>query len=225
LLFWVDGFTNISAALLMWALLKPVAYKPVTAAIAGVAPALPAHRDKSYLRFVIVTTFFAACFFQLFTNLPVYFKNEVHLSEQYIGLIMAANGILIALFEMVLVYKLEGKKKSMSFIVVGVFLTGVSFLMLNLPGMGPLLAFSMIFLVTFGEIFALPFMNSYWISRTQPSNRGQYAAMYTMAWSAAQTLGPMGAAQLAQHAGFDTLWWIVGGLCILASFAYRKLNL
>jgi predicted MFS family arabinose efflux permease len=225
LLFWVDGFTNISAALLMWALLKPVAFKPVTAAIDAVAPALPAHRDKNYLRFVIVTTFFAACFFQLFTNLPVYFKNEVHLSEQYIGLIMAANGILIALFEMVLVYKLEGRKKSMSFIVVGVFLTGVSFLMLNLPGMGPLLAFSMIFLVTFGEIFALPFMNSYWISRTQASNRGQYAAMYTMAWSAAQTLGPMGAAQLAQHAGFDTLWWIVGGLCILASIAYKKLNL
>ncbi|HUR65239.1 MAG TPA: MFS transporter [Chitinophagaceae bacterium] len=225
LLFWVDGFTNISAALLMWALLRPVAFKPVTIPVAGTAPVLPAHKDKNFLRFVIVTIFFAACFFQLFTNLPVYFKHEVHLPEQSIGLIMAANGIIIALFEMVLVYKLEGRQKSMVYIVAGVFITGLSFLMLNLPGMGPLLAFSMICLVTLGEIFSLPFMNSYWIVRTQPSNRGQYAAMYTMAWSAAQTLGPMGAAQLAQHAGFDILWWVVGGLCIIASFAYRKLNL
>jgi predicted MFS family arabinose efflux permease len=225
LLFWVDGFTNIAAALLLWVLLKPVVFKPAPTLAADTIVTLPAHRDKNYLRFIIVTIFFAACFFQLFTNLPVYFKNEVHLSEQFIGFIMAANGIIIALFEMVLVYKLEGKQKNMAYITVGVFITGVSFLLLNLPGMGPLLAFGMICLVTFGEILSLPFMNSFWIVRTQPSNRGQYAALYTMAWSAAQTLGPMGAAQLAQHAGFDVLWWVVGGLCILASLAYKKLNL
>jgi predicted MFS family arabinose efflux permease len=67
-------------------------------------------------------------------------------------------------------------------------------------------------------------MNSYWITRTQPSNRGQYAALYTMAWSAAQTLGPMGGAQLAEHQGFAMLWWITGGLTLLASFAFYKIR-
>ena len=78
-------------------------------------------------------------------------------------------------------------------------------------------------LVTFGEILAMPFMNSYWISRTHYTNRGQYAALYTMAWSAAQTLGPMGGAQLAGHAGFTILWWAVGGLSIIAALAFRRL--
>ena len=68
----------------------------------------------------------------------------------------------------------------------------------------------------------MPFMNSYWISRTQHNNRGQYAALYTMAWSAAQTLGPMGGAQLAEHAGFNTLWWVVGGLSMVAALAFKK---
>ena len=80
----------------------------------------------------------------------------------------------------------------------------------------------MILVVTIGEILALPFMNSYWISRTQAGNRGQYAAIYTMAWSVAQTLGPVGGAQVAQHWGFTTLWWMVGGLCLLSALAFRK---
>jgi predicted MFS family arabinose efflux permease len=67
-------------------------------------------------------------------------------------------------------------------------------------------------------------MNSYWISRTQPSNRGEYAAVYTMAWSAAQTLGPMGGAQLAEQYGFNVLWWAVGGLSIIASLAFWSLH-
>ncbi|MGQ0737768.1 MAG: MFS transporter [Bacteroidota bacterium] len=224
LLFWVDGFTNIAAALLMWLLLKPVNFKLVQHAGTTMTPAVSAYKDKGYISFIIITMLFAACFFQMFNNLPLYFKKEAHLSEPYIGFIMATNGIIIALVEMVLVYKLEGKRSSLTYIIAGVFITGLSFLMLNLPGMGPLLALGMICLVTFGEIFALPFMNTYWIARTQASNRGQYAALYTMAWSAAQTLGPVGGAQLAEHAGFDVLWWVVGGLCMLTAVAYSRLK-
>lgn len=224
LLFWVDGFTNISAAILLWLLLKPSRQALVHKETVKPGPVPAAHRDRKYIYFIIITLLFASCFFQIFTNLPVYFKTEAHLSEASIGLIMAANGILIALMEMVVVYKLEGRKRNLVFITAGVFITGISFLMLNIPGMGFLVALSMIIVITVGEILSIPFMNSYWIERTQASNRGQYAALYTMAWSGAQTLGPWAGAQTAQYAGFNVLWWVVGGLCILTSFAYRKLN-
>jgi predicted MFS family arabinose efflux permease len=223
LLFWVDGCTNIAAAFLMWIFIKPVDYKSHRQAMSGNKPVRSAYRDKIFIVFIIVTALFASCFFQLFTNIPVYFKKELHLSEPYIGFLMAINGIIIALVEMVLVYKLEGKKKSMVYITSGVALVGVAFLLLNLPVTGILIALIMMIAVTFGEIFSMPFMNTYWISRTQASNRGQYAALYTMAWSAAQTLGPMGGAQLAQHYGFIPLWWVVGGLSLVASFAFSKL--
>ena len=99
-------------------------------------------------------------------------------------------------------------------------MVGLSFLLLNIPVAPVAIACCMITLITFGEILSMPFMNSYWIGRTQPSNRGQYAALYTMAWSAAQTLGPMGGAQLAQHYGFNSLWWAVGCLSIFASLSF-----
>jgi predicted MFS family arabinose efflux permease len=224
LLFWVDGVTNITAAVVMLAFLKPVSRKGVQETNQSVAPVVSAYRDKTYIVFILVTVLFACCFFQIFTNLPVYLKRDLHLSEPYIGFLMALNGIIIALVEMVLVYKLEGRRRNIIYITAGVTLVGVSFLLLHIPASGFVVAFSMIIAVTFGEILSMPFMNSYWISRSQASNRGQYAALYTMAWSAAQTLGPMGGAQLAQHFGFSLLWWVIGGLSLIAAFAFSKLQ-
>ncbi len=222
LLFWVDGFTNMGAALLMWLVLKPVDYKPPKKQKIDDPLIQSAYKDKTYLSFAFITILFACCFFQMFNNVPVYFKRELNFSEPFIGILMAANGIIIVLVEMVLVYKLEGKRNNIYYISIGVFLVGVAFLLLNIPAAAVPVAISMIVLVTFGEILSMPFMNSYWIARTQPSNRGQYAALYTMAWSVAQVLGPMGGAQLAEYSGFNVLWWTVGLVSIVASFAFWK---
>lgn len=222
LLFWVDGCTNIGAAVLMWVVLKPVAYKPLARTNSEKVSDKSAYRDKVYLLFAAITLLFASCFFQLFNNLPLYFEKEMNFSKPFIGLLMGANGVIIALFEMVLIYKLEGRRQNIVYITTGVFIVGLSFLLLNAPGPAAIVASGMILLVTLGEILSMPFMNSYWIARTQPSNRGQYAALYTMAWSAAQTLGPMGGAQIAQHWGFSNLWWITGSICIIAALAFKQ---
>lgn len=222
LLFWVDGCTNIGAAVLMWLVLKPVAYKPSVKTSKENVVIRSAYRDKVYLIFAAITLLFASCFFQLFNNLPLFFEKEMHFSKPFIGILMGANGVIIALLEMVLIYKLEGRRQNIVYITTGVFIVGLSFLLLNAPGPATIVASGMILLVTLGEILSMPFMNSYWIARTQPSNRGQYAALYTMAWSAAQTLGPMGGAQIAQHWGFTNLWWITGSLCIIAAIAFKR---
>lgn len=224
LLFWVDGFTNITAAFLMWFFLKPVkANTDIIADKKDEPVKLSAYRDKTYLLFIGLVTLFGSCFFQLFTNMPVYFKRELHFSEPFIGFLMALNGLLIALIEMVFVYKLERKGKNVLFITIGVAITGASFLLLNIHFAYLAMSIFMIVCVTFGEILAMPFMNTYWIARTSHGNRGQYAALYTMAWSAAQTLGPMTGAQIAQVAGFSALWWLVGLLSLFTSLAFYRM--
>ncbi len=222
LLFWVDGFTNIAAAFLMWNFIRPIDHRQHAEATKTTEPVLSAYRDKNFLVFIFITMLFACCFFQIFTNLPVFFHLEFRLSEPYIGLLMAINGLIIAFVEMVMVYKLEGRRRNMIYITAGVTLVGIAFMLLNVPLGSVFVALVMIIAVTFGEIFSMPFMNSYWIGRAQSSNRGQYAALYTMAWSAAQTLGPIGGSQLAEHYGFTTLWWAVGGLCLVAAFCFRR---
>ena len=224
LLFYVDGITNIVAAILIWVFLKPVTFKSASEKHFETARSLSPYRDKVYLLFILLTVLFASCFFQLFTNLSPYFFSELHFSKPLIGFLLAANGIIIAIVEMVLIYKLEGRQKDLDYIFFGILMVGIAFLMLNIPGMGPVMAFCMISMVTFGEIFSMPFMNSFWISRTQPANRGEYAALYSMAWSAAQTLGPLGGSQLVGHLGFKWLWFSTGALCITVSLLIRRLS-
>ena len=224
LLFYVDGITNIVAAILIWLFLKPVSFKSASEKHFEAAGSLSPYKDKVYLLFILLTVFFASCFFQLFTNLSPYFFSELNFSKPLIGFLLAINGIIIAIVEMVLIYKLEGKRRNLDYIFIGIFMVGIAFLMLNIPGIGSVLALCMITLMTFGEIFSMPFMNSFWISRTQPGNRGEYAALYTMAWSAAQTLGPLGGSQLAGHFGFKWLWFSAGALCIIVSLLIRQLR-
>lgn len=227
LLFWVDGITNIFAGVLLFIYLKPgkeiaVAEKH-TATVQPADKKASAYLDKTFLIFIGLTVLFAACFFQLFTNFPVFMKTEKGFSEKFIGILMAINGLTIAAVEMVMVYKLETKGRNILYMSIGMILTGIGFLLLNLPFLGYSLAVIMILFITFGEMYAMPFMNSYWIARAKPHNRGQYAALYTMAWSAAQTLGPIGGSQLAQHLGFTVTWYIVAALSVITALLLYKL--
>ena len=224
LLFWVDGFTNLAAAILLWRFLKP-GKRPVHEAHETVIdPTASAYKDKLYLWFIVFVTLFAMCFFQLFTNLPVFLKQELHFSESFIGLLMAVNGLIIAFIEMVMVYQLEGRRSSLSYISLGVILCGISYTLYNVLPWTALLAVSCTIVITFGEIFSMPFMNAFWISRSQSHNRGQYAGLYTIAWATAQILGPVLGSQLAEHVSFYWLWWAVGFVCLIAAagFYYVK---
>jgi predicted MFS family arabinose efflux permease len=134
LLFWVDGSTNLLAALLLWIFLKPANSskkkfpKVYKQEIPRSKPVQSAYKDKKYILFILLTLFFASCFFQLFTNLSVYFKNELHFSEPLIGFLLALNGIIIALVEMVLIYKLEGRRSNLVYISFGIMMVGIAFL-------------------------------------------------------------------------------------------------
>ncbi|HEY4154605.1 MAG TPA: MFS transporter [Puia sp.] len=226
LLFWIDGLTNITAAFLLHYLLKskPVA-EPEHRPNHDLVPARSAFHDKTYILFISLAILFGMCFFQLFSTLPVYYKDHLQLSEFHIGLLMGLNGMIIVLIEMVLVFRLEAKKKITRNISWGLLLTSFSFIVLNLLPPQPYSALISVILVTFGEIFAMPFMNTYWTSRTLPANRGQYAGLYTMAWSLAQVAGPTGGTWIAGHYGFYTLWWIAGGICLLTAILFRTAKL
>ena len=227
LLFWVDGLTNLAAAVLLYLTLSPTR-NPATEVKSKehVKPVRDSvYKDRTYLMFVMLVFFFALCFFQLFTTIPVFFKVSFHLSVLFIGIIMALNGLIISLFEMITIFSLEGRRPPLHFISTGVVLVSAAFLLLNIPtvNFGTIALLCMIIL-TFGEILAMPFMNAYWISRTMPNNRGQYAALYSVAWASAQTIGPYAGSLVAENAGYKTLWIAVGAVCLLLAFLYRRLH-
>lgn len=227
LLFWVDGLTNISAAILMRVFLPAPAFKaastddqpPVT------GNSFSAYRDKTYLYFIGSTTLFAICFFQLFTTLPVYYKQELHLSVFFIGVLMAMNGVIIAFLEMITVYTLEGKRADTWYISFGVLLVGLSYVVLNLfNASAALVAIVSMLLISFGEILAMPFMNAFWVGRTTAINRGQYASLYSMAYAVAHVLGPTLGSQIVEWYSFTTLWWVIGGMSVISALCFLTIK-
>jgi len=220
LLFWVDGSTNIVAALLLLKLMPRSGIistiKKVEEGIAKMSP----YKDKIYLVFILLSVLFAMCFFQFFIMEPVFYKLQWHFSERFIGFLMALNGILIGVVEMVLIHNLEGKRHGLIFIVSGILMTSLGFIMLAFLPAATASALIVVLLMTFGEMMSFPFMNTFWISRANDYNRGEYAALYSMSWSAAQVCAPVVGGVIISYGGFALLWWALCGLSVVAAGGY-----
>ncbi len=70
----------------------------------------------------------------------------------------------------------------------------------------------------------MPFMNSFWIARAAEHNRGEYAALYTISWSAAQIVAPLLGSYIVYLYGYNLLWWIIMILCTVTALNYILLN-
>lgn len=225
LLFWVDGITNLAAAVVLWhVLFKRDKIKAVEENKSQVESIASPWKDKIYMRFIILVTLFASCFMLMFRIVPVYFKEQLHLHEAVIGMVMGLNGVIIAFFEMVLVSRWEGKRTSLFYIRIGLYLAALTFMVLLLPGNGFAIALLSMVLFTFGEILTLPFMNTFWLNRTGEFNRGSYAAVYTIAWSVSQIAGPYIGALVVDHGSYQVLWLCAAAASVVCGIAVRFLK-
>jgi len=224
LLFWVDGITNLAAAAL---LLKLLGYGVATQAPVPAISTIvygSAYKDRLYMMFIALTIFFGFCFFQIFSTLTAFYKLDIGFTAFFIGILMAINGLVITFTEMVVVYKLEGRQASTFYIPIGVLLCALAYVMLNLFRVDHLMAIVMIVVMTLGEIMAMPFMNAFWASRSNQANRGEYAGLYTIAWSIAHTTGPLLGSLIAEQQGFRGLWWFISALCVATALGFCWLH-
>jgi len=153
----------------------------------------------------------------------VYYKTVVQLSEATIGIVLAMNGILISLIEMVLVYHLQHRYSDFQYMVIGGLLMGGSFLLLAIAPVLTMVVAAML-AITFGEMFLFPYTNNLWINRSTEANRGQYVALYAMTFAVAQVLAPIGAAHVVQRFHFNTLFILDFLMCLLAAIGFYFLH-
>ncbi|MBT8189534.1 MAG: MFS transporter, partial [Bacteroidia bacterium] len=65
--------------------------------------------NTSYLSYLFLFTLTLIVFFQLIFTIPLFFKTGFGFDESMIGLFMALNGLVIAIIEMPLIYKIENR--------------------------------------------------------------------------------------------------------------------
>lgn len=221
ILFFADAVSCITAATLLKLYLRPgKTMENIVHKAPEAGSTFSAYRDKLYLFFILLVTLNAICLFQMFNIVPVYLKTVVHMPENLIGLAISFNGVIIALVEMILVYKLENRRSNEFYICVGVIFMGLAYIVFNFVPPVAAVAFIHIILFSIAEMLTIPFMNNFWINRAQAHNRGQYAALYTVAFSAATILAPTLGFWGVEHYGFGKWWYAVGGISFLAFIGF-----
>jgi predicted MFS family arabinose efflux permease len=223
LLFWVDGLTCILAVTIMRVFLPPIKVLPPPKALAGAEKKTDnssVYKDRVYLAFISLIVVFTTGFLQLSTMVPLYLKSIVHMKEAHIGMLVGLNGLIVAFIEMVLVYKLEGKMHSLQYITRGVLLAGVGYLIFNLFPPVPAAGLLFILIFTAGEMLSIPFMNSFFVVRSSEHNRGQYAGLYTMAFSISSILAPTLGAYMVGAYGFSAWWYCTAALCMSTGIGF-----
>lgn len=217
LIFWVDGLTCIGAGIMLVLLLrrkKAIQKKEVKNEKVSHAARSP-YRDGPYYIFLLLTIVYAMSFFQFFSTMPLFYKDEAGMDERQIGWLLTLNGIIVATLEMVMIYKIEKKYSPLNWVIFGIFLITLSYTTLLFVDSIPWLIVLMV-VVSFSEMFSMPFMNTFMNERANDAKRGQYASLYVMAWSVAQIIIPLLTTNVIQGYGYSALWVVMGILSLIA---------
>jgi len=217
-LFWVDGLTCIAAIFIMKLVLKEKQVKLSSETIEdeAVSQMESVYKDKPFWIFLVVVFLMGFVFLQLFTTMPLYYREIHDLSEVQIGLIMSLNGFLIFLFEMPLIHYIEKKTlDKLKIITWSLVLFALSFLVLNTTMWIGILIIGML-LITVGEMLAFPFTNNFAMNRAPTGKEGRYLALYSMAFSFAHIFSAKTGMEVIDKLGFAANWFLMGGLGLLA---------
>ncbi len=221
LLFIIDAITSVAAAGLLFLYLPKKDLQQTKVSSAEIKNSSPsAWKDMPYLIFSLLVAIYGICFFQLFASVPQYFDKVCHYSEDTIGLLLGLNGLLVVLIEMPLVTYLEKERKLFKYIIIGVLCLPVSFAILKF-GEGMILpAIVYTVIITLSEIYAMPFMMNYSLSRPTKERQGQYSALYSIAYGISNIVAPVLGLGIANRYGFNSMFYFLIASSLLTAIGF-----
>jgi len=221
--FWLfigDGITCMAAGVVSYYYFRnrrPEHKAPTAAQTSSGSP----YRNARFMFYMFLCFCYAAAFFQIFSGLPLYYKDVYGKTEHAIGLLLALNGLIVFVFEMITVSQIEKRFRPVQLVVIGTAMLGASFILLNAWHAPMALIVSMI-LLSFSEIFAMPFMISHVVKSSTQQTRGSYLAAYTIAWAVAFILSPYCSTMIIENYDYTALWWVVGIFCMLTAIGFSR---
>ena len=219
-LFWIDGGTCIIAILFFWIKgkeKKKTAYRDK--AHPGEVLTHSVFKDKPFWIFLFSCMVSGILFFQIFTTIPLYHKEQFNLTEFKTGLLLTLNGLIIFFMEMPLVSYVERNNISkVKVVALGCFFMAVSLFLMLINTWAGILIIMMLFM-TFGEMFAFPFSNSVALSRAPKGHEGRYMAIYTMSFSLAHIFSSKIGMEIIDNFGYQMNWFVMGTLGLLGMLA------
>lgn len=171
-------------------------------------------RDRVFILFVCVSMLSVLVYMNLNTTLGVYLRDNHAVSESGYGLLISANALLVVLLQFPITKRIESHSP-MLMMALGTLLYAIGFAMYGFVSMYALFLLAMV-IITFGEMVAIPVSQAL-VSRLSPEEmRGRYMAIFGFSWGIPFAVGPMLAGLIMDNFNPDWLWYVSGGVGILA---------
>lgn len=217
-LFWIDGLTCILAILIFSILVKekklPFKLKKIKSNISSNKIIFS---DKPFVLHLIITMLTGILFFQMFTTLPLYHKEQFNLSEFKTGLLLSLSGLIIILFELPIVKYVEKRDiNRIKVISLGILSMSISLLLMLVSNLSGILIL-MICFMSIGVMLTFPFANSFAMSRVHMDLKGRYIAVFTMSYSFAHILSAKTSMQIIESYSYQANWIFMATLGCIAS--------
>jgi predicted MFS family arabinose efflux permease len=210
-LFWIDGSTCIISIVIFGILVKEKKkFVDPNIETVTITEVNSVFNDKPFWIFLIACLISGILFFQLFTTIPLYHKERFNLTEFQTGLLITLNGLMVFFLEMPIVSYIERNKiNKLKVFNYGMVAMSISILLLLINFWMGILIVMMIFM-TFGEMFAFPFSNSFAISRAPKGHEGRYMAIFTMSFSLAHIISAKLGLEIIARYGYQMNWLLMG---------------
>ncbi|WP_051731845.1 MDR family MFS transporter [Kitasatospora phosalacinea] len=218
-LFLLDALTTLLCAVVVF--VKVPETRPEAAPVAAEEPGVglgAVFRDGPFMAVVGVNLLLALVVQQGSTTLPVD-MGQHGLSAAGFGLVISLNGALIVLLQLPLTRLMENRDRT-ALLVAGALLTGWGFGLTAPAGSSAALYALAVAVWTVGEIVTSPTMMALVAEHSPARARGRYQGVYSLSWSLASFIGPLGGGLLLQYAGGWALWGGCAAAGTLAAVAF-----
>lgn len=205
-MFVVDGATCGIAAIWLHLGLRGWNPMPPQSPATVARPGRPM-QDRHFRALMLANLCVLLAFMQYFTTGPRVFVDQGH-SEATVGWILAINPILIVLGEMPIVHSLR-RRRPLPTIALGALIVGLGYLCMLLPFDLAAIVLGMV-VVAGGELLQMPMLGSYVNDLAPDHARGAYNGAYSVNFTLALVLAPIGGGYLYAWAGAEALWACCG---------------
>lgn len=220
LLFVVDGATCILAAGLLW--LVPGEPAPVQEmGAAAAAPARSPWRDRPVLVMLFLLFLLNVVTFQVVSTYTLSLRDLYGFPENWIGLTLAVNTLIIVLFEMVLVHRVA-RYDPLRMTGLGAFLLCFGLALLPL-GRGFAYAAFTVVIWSLGEMLAFPIIAGVIANRADAGSVGRYMGLMNLAFASAYVIAPLAGTWVYQNLGPQALWYGCGAVGLLVWGGFEAL--
>ncbi|MER5862255.1 MFS transporter [Kitasatospora sp. NPDC002040] len=222
-LFLLDAVSTLACAVVIF--VKIPETKPAATAVDRSGPKVglgTVLRDGRFMAVVGINLLLALIVQQSSSTLAIDMGLAGIPASQY-GLVVGLNGLLIVLLQLPLTRLMEGRNRT-ALLAVSVLLIGWGFGLTMFAGSSAVFYALTVVVWTVGEMMNAPTMMALVAEHSPARARGRYQGMYSLSWSLAGFLGPLGGGLLLQYGGGTAVWGTCAALGTAAAVGFLLLG-